>query len=91
MQEMSERESRARSTVRTIDVSDEQCISCPVCKGTDIELVDESAGSFLCNLEEWVCRECRRCFLVETKRFITYEEVGGHGQGSPGTASHGQG
>jgi len=91
MQETSERESRARSTVKTIDVSDEQCIFCPVCQGTDIELVDESASSFVCNLEEWVCRECRRSFLVEAKRFITYEEVGGHEQESPRTAGQGRG
>jgi len=91
MQELSERESRARSTVKTIDVSEEQCLLCPVCKGTDIEVVDESAGRFLCNLQEWVCRECRRYFLVETKRFITYEEVGGHERVSPRTASCGQG
>ena len=76
MQEIRERESNARGTVKTIDVSDEQCIFCPFCKGTTIELVDESAATFVCNLEEWLCSDCGKCFLVETRRFITYEEVG---------------
>ena len=75
MQEIKERESNAHGTVKTIDVSDEQCIFCPFCKGTNIELLDESATSFLCNLEEWLCRDCRRYFLVGLRRFITYEEV----------------
>lgn len=75
MQEVRERESNAQGTVKTIDVSDEQCIFCPFCKGTNVELVDESAANFLCNLEEWLCRDCQRYFLVESRRFITYEEV----------------
>jgi len=78
VQEVRERERKAHGAVKTIDVSQEQCLFCPFCRGTNVELVDESAATFVCNLEEWLCRDCRGYFLVETRRFVTYEEVSEH-------------
>ena len=75
MQEVKKREGRSRRAVKTIDISAEQCIFCPSCNQTNIELVDESATIFICNLEEWLCKDCGKAFLVESRRFITYEEV----------------
>jgi len=73
-----------------VDVTEEQSIFCPFCNGTNIETADEGPSDCRCSVEEWLCLDCRRRFVVETRQFITYEEVSRDARRSGGEVLQGQ-
>ena len=60
MQEIKEKQESSVQSSAELDVTDEQCVCCPKCQSTDIEIEEEFSGDF------GKCNKCGITFQVRT-------------------------
>ena len=58
-----------------IDISDEQCVFCPHCRGENVDLERETTGSFLVVADVWKCQDCGKEFTVERRTHLVWQEA----------------
>ena len=64
--------------VKELDISDEQCVFCPQCKGTNVSMDCELPGSFLTIQEAWKCKDCGKEFSIRLQTHLVWEESHDH-------------